>query len=59
LLWTKLVSFEPKVKNTFPSFRTQRSMSLLLRAHRSIVVKAGVFLFVLHVMMIMILRMST
>jgi hypothetical protein len=23
LLWTKLVSFEPKAKNTFPSFRTQ------------------------------------
>jgi hypothetical protein len=34
-------------------------MSLLLHAHRSIVVKAGVFLFVLHVMMMMILRMST
>jgi hypothetical protein len=31
---------------------------LLLHAHRSIVVKAGVFLFVLHVMM-MILQMST
>jgi hypothetical protein len=59
LLWTKLVSFEPKAKNTFPSFHTQRSMSLLLRAHRSIVVKAEVFLFVLHVMMVMILRMST
>jgi hypothetical protein len=28
LLWTKLVFFEPKAKNTFPSFRTQRSMLL-------------------------------
>jgi hypothetical protein len=64
LLWTKLVSFEPKAKNTFPSFRTQRSMSLhkmcmfetkLLRVHRSTVVEAGVFLFMLHVMMMMIL----
>ena len=66
LLWTKLVSFEPKAKNTFPSFRTQRSMSLhkmfmfetKLRVHRSTVVEARVFLFVLHVMMMMILRMS-
>jgi hypothetical protein len=24
--------FEPKAKNTFPSFRTQRSMNLLLEA---------------------------
>jgi hypothetical protein len=39
----KLISFEPKVKNTFPSFRTQRSISSLLRAHRSIVIKAEVF----------------
>jgi hypothetical protein len=23
LMWTKLVFFEPKAKNTFPSFRTQ------------------------------------
>jgi hypothetical protein len=30
----------------------------LLRAHQSTVVKAGVFLFVLHVMMMMILQMS-
>ena len=67
LLWTKLVSFEPKAKNTFPSFRTQRSMSFqkicmfklkLLRVHRSTVIGDGVFLFVLHVMMMMILRMS-
>jgi hypothetical protein len=38
----KLVSFEPKAKNTFPSFRTQQSMTLykmctfetkLLRVH--------------------------
>jgi hypothetical protein len=36
------VYFEPKVKNTFPSFRTQRSICLLLRAHRSIVIKAEV-----------------
>jgi hypothetical protein len=66
LLWMKLLSFEPKAKNTFPSFRTQRSMSLqkmcmfktkLLRVHRSTVVEDGVFLFVLHVMMMMILRM--
>jgi hypothetical protein len=66
-LWTKLVSFEPKAKNTFPSFRTQRSMSLLkmymfetkpFRVHRNIVVEAGVLLFVLHVMMMMILWMS-
>jgi hypothetical protein len=28
LLWMKLVSFEPKAKNTFPSFRTHRSISL-------------------------------
>jgi hypothetical protein len=39
-MWTKLVSFEPKAKNTFPSFRTQQSVSLLLYAHRSIVIKA-------------------
>ena len=64
LLWTKLVSFEPKAKNTFPSFRIQRSMSLLkmymfetklLRVHRSTVVEARVFLLMLHVMMMMIL----
>jgi hypothetical protein len=67
LLWTKLVFFEPKAKNTFPSFRTQRSMLLchmysfetkLLCIHRSTVVEDGVFLFVLHVMMMMILQMS-
>jgi hypothetical protein len=67
LLWTKLVSFELKAKNTFPSFRTHRSISLhkmflfetkLLRVHRSTIVKAGLFLFVLYVMMMMILRMS-
>jgi hypothetical protein len=40
LMWTKLVSFEPKAKNTFPSFRTQRSISLLLYTHRSIVIEA-------------------
>jgi hypothetical protein len=28
LLWTKLVSFEPKAKNTFPCFCTHRSISL-------------------------------
>jgi hypothetical protein len=28
LLWTKFVSFESKAKNTFPSFRTHRSISL-------------------------------
>jgi hypothetical protein len=39
---TKLVYFEPKAKNTFPSFRTQRSVSLLLYAHRSIVIKVKV-----------------
>jgi hypothetical protein len=39
-MWTKLVSFEPKAKNTFPSFRTQLSISLLLYTHRSIVIKA-------------------
>jgi hypothetical protein len=39
-MWTKLVSFEPKAKNTFPSFRTQRSVSLLLYAHQRIVIKA-------------------
>jgi hypothetical protein len=63
LVWTKLVSFEPKAKNTFPSFRTQQSTSLhkmymfemkLLRVHRSTVVEAGVFLFVLHVMMMIL-----
>jgi hypothetical protein len=67
LLWTKLVYFEPKAKNTFPSFCTQQSMSLhimytfetkLLCVHRSPVVEDGVFLFVLHVMMMMILQMS-
>jgi hypothetical protein len=47
LMWTKLVSFEPKAKNTFPSFRTQRSVSLLLYAHRSIVIKAEVAVCVL------------
>jgi hypothetical protein len=31
-MWTKLVFFEPKVKNTLPSFRTQRSMNLLFEA---------------------------
>jgi hypothetical protein len=41
-MWTKLVSFEPKAKNTFPSFLTQRSVSLLLYAYRSIVIKAEV-----------------
>jgi hypothetical protein len=35
------VYFEPKAKNTFPSFRTQRSL-YLLRAFRSIVIKAKV-----------------
>jgi hypothetical protein len=29
-MWTKLVFFEPKAKNTFPSFRTQRSINMLL-----------------------------
>jgi hypothetical protein len=67
LLWTELVSFEPKAKKTFPSFRSQQSMPLhnmyifetkLLCVHRSTVVKDGVFLFVLHVMMMMILQMS-
>jgi hypothetical protein len=67
LLWTKLVSFEPKAKNTFPSFRTQRSMPLhnmytfetkLLCIHRITAIEDEVFLFVLHVMMMMILRMS-
>jgi hypothetical protein len=52
---TKSTFFESKAKNTFPSFRTQRSMSLLLRAHRSIVVQAEAFPFVLHVMMMMVL----
>jgi hypothetical protein len=42
-MWMKLVSFEPKAKNTFPSFRTQRSVSLLLYAHQSIVIKAEAF----------------
>jgi hypothetical protein len=46
-MWTKLVSFEPKAKNTFPSFHTQRSVSLLLYAHRSIVTKAEVAVCVL------------
>jgi hypothetical protein len=35
------------VKNTFPSFRTQRSVSLLLYAHRSIVIEAEVSVCVL------------
>jgi hypothetical protein len=43
----KLVSFEPKAKNTFPSFRTQRSVFLLLYAHRSIVIEAEVSFYVL------------
>jgi hypothetical protein len=30
LLWTKLAFFEPKAKNTFPSFRAQQSIKLLL-----------------------------
>jgi hypothetical protein len=29
LMWTKLVFFELKAKNTFPSFHTQRSINLL------------------------------
>ena len=33
LMWTKLVPFEPKAKNTFPSFRTQRSINLLLKLY--------------------------
>jgi hypothetical protein len=41
-MWMKIISFEPKAKNTFPSFRTQRSVSLLLYAHQSIVIKAEV-----------------
>jgi hypothetical protein len=36
-----------KAKNTFHSFRTQRSVSLLLYAHRSIVIKAEVAICVL------------
>jgi hypothetical protein len=46
-MWMKLVSFEPKAKNTFPSFRTQRSVSLFLYTHRSIVIKAEVAVCVL------------
>jgi hypothetical protein len=38
-MWTKLVYFEPKAKNTFPSFPTQQSISLLLYTHRSFVIK--------------------
>jgi hypothetical protein len=33
-------TFEPKAKNAFPSFRTQRSMILLLYTHRSLVFRA-------------------
>jgi hypothetical protein len=43
LMWTKLVFFEPKAKNTFPSFRAQRSINLLLlffSSCRSLVIKA-------------------
>jgi hypothetical protein len=46
-MWTKLVFFEPKAKNTFPSFRTQQSVSLLLYAHRSIAIQAEVVVCVL------------
>jgi hypothetical protein len=46
-MWTKLVFFEPKAKNTLPSFRTQRSVSLLLYDHQSIVIKAEVVVCVL------------
>jgi hypothetical protein len=46
-MWTKLASFEPKAKNTFPSFRTQRSVSSLLYAYRSIVIQAEVVVCVL------------
>jgi hypothetical protein len=46
-MWTKLLSFELKAKNTFPSFCTQRSVSLLLYADRSIVIKAEVVVCVL------------
>jgi hypothetical protein len=67
------VTFEPKAKNTFPSFRIQRNISLhkisififdtkLLRAQRSILSPKPDFVFILsfmlHVMMMMILRMS-
>jgi hypothetical protein len=68
LLWTKFVSFESKAKNTFPSFCTHRSIfyikwlyvwneaSSCLSKH--FIVEAGVFLFVLYVMMLMTLRIS-
>ena len=46
-MWMKLVSFEPKAKNTFPSFRTQRSVFLLLYAHRSIDIKVEVSVYAL------------
>jgi hypothetical protein len=39
----KLVSYEPKAKNIFPSFCTQRSISSLLHAHQNIVIKAEVY----------------
>jgi hypothetical protein len=40
-MWTKLISFEPKAKNTFPSFRIQQSKLLLPQA---IIIKTEVFL---------------
>jgi hypothetical protein len=61
------VTFEPKAKNTFPSFHTHRSISLhkmhvFMFETKHFVAEAGLFLFilsfVLHVMMMMILRMS-
>jgi hypothetical protein len=43
LLWMKFVSFEPKAKNTFPSFRTHRSISL----HKmSVCLKRNFFVFI-------------
>jgi hypothetical protein len=58
LMWTKLLFFEPKAKNTFPSFRAQRSISCFFMLIEALLSKLK-YLFVLYVMMMMILRMST
>jgi hypothetical protein len=52
-MWTKLVFFEPKAKNTFSSFRTQRSITscMLIEA----LLSEPKHLFVFYVMMMMIL----
>jgi hypothetical protein len=48
----KPVLFEPKAKNTFPSFRTQRSMNLLLKLYAQ---SRSNFLYLYDMMMMMMI----